>query len=168
MTHPHSPPAAATIPGAILDTPVGAIALYADTRTLYRVEFLPPQHPPFETREASPPIQRALVQLSDYFRDPTSAFSLPLASGGTPFQRRVWSALERIPPGQVRTYGELARALDTAPRAVAAACRANPLPIIVPCHRVVAADGPGGYAGAVAGRPLAVKQWLLEHEGAPC
>lgn len=165
MTQAPNPPADARPLGAILDTPVGPIALYADAEVLYRLEFLPPQAPALGAREASPPVQRALVQLGDYFRDPTSPFSLPLAPGGTAFQRRVWAALGRIPPGQVRTYGELARALGTGPRAVAAACRANPLPIIVPCHRVVAADGPGGYAGAVSGRPLAVKKWLLGHEG---
>lgn len=165
MTRSPLPAVGATQPGAILDTPVGPIALYADAGVLYRIEFLPPQSPPFGVRGAWPCVQRALAQLSDYFRDPASAFSLPLDPRGTPFQHRVWTALERIPPGQVRTYGELARVLGTAPRAVAAACRANPLPIIVPCHRVVAADGPGGYAGAVAGPPLAVKRWLLGHEG---
>lgn len=103
-------------------------------------------------------------QLMAYFRDPFTAFECWLAESGTAFCRRVWQALLEIPPGQVRTYGELARQLKTFSRAVAAACRANPYPIIIPCHRVVARTGLGGYCGKPQGAALDIKRWLLRHE----
>jgi methylated-DNA-[protein]-cysteine S-methyltransferase len=93
-------------------------------------------------------------------------FNLALDLHGTSFQQRVWRALMAIPVGQVRSYGELARELRTSARAIANACRANPIAIIVPCHRVVGAHGLGGYMGALSGEPLAIKEWLLRHEGA--
>jgi methylated-DNA-[protein]-cysteine S-methyltransferase len=73
--------------------------------------------------------------------------------------------LRSIPPGRTRTYGELASKLGTSARAVGGACRANPCPVVVPCHRVVAANGLGGFAGDTSGRKLEVKRWLLRHEG---
>jgi len=91
---------------------------------------------------------------------------LPLAPTGTPFQKRVWQALLEIPPGRVRTYGDLARSLGTSPRAVGNACRANPIPLLIPCHRVVAADGLGGFAGETTGTWPDLKRWLLRLEGA--
>ncbi|MDX1252513.1 MAG: methylated-DNA--[protein]-cysteine S-methyltransferase [Gammaproteobacteria bacterium] len=103
-------------------------------------------------------------QVQRYFADPSHVFSLPLALPGTPFQQRVWQALCAIPPGQPRRYGELARQLGSGARAVGGACRANPVPIIVPCHRVVGAQGLGGYLGATAEEGLLIKRWLLEHE----
>ncbi len=104
-------------------------------------------------------------QLEAWAADPRFVFSLPLAPAGTPFQRRVWRALRAIPPGEVRTYGELARQLGSSARAVGGACRANPLPLVVPCHRVVAAGGPGGFAGRTQGAALALKRRLLAREG---
>ena len=100
-----------------------------------------------------------------YFTCPRHVFQCRLALRGTPFCRRVWRALLEIPPGRVSTYGELAFLLGTSPRAVAAACRANPYPVVVPCHRVVAKTGPGGYCGQVVGKWLDLKRWLLKHEG---
>ena len=76
-----------------------------------------------------------------------------------------WAALQDIPAGTVLTYGELARQLDSAARAIGGACRNNPIPILIPCHRVVGQQGLGGYAGAVTGDPLGIKRWLLRHEG---
>lgn len=104
-------------------------------------------------------------QLEAWAADPRFVFSLPLAPAGTPFQRRVWQALRAIPPGEVRTYGELARQLGSSARAVGGACRANPLPLVVPCHRVVAAGGLGGFAGRTRGAALALKRRLLAREG---
>ncbi len=106
----------------------------------------------------------ACRQLAEYFRNPAYRFHLPLASAGTPFQRRVWAALRRIRPGRVLRYGELATRLQTSPRSIGGACRANPIPIVVPCHRVVARNGDGGYMGRRAGRALRMKRWLLAHE----
>jgi methylated-DNA-[protein]-cysteine S-methyltransferase len=104
-------------------------------------------------------------QLAAYFDDPGSTFELPLILAGTPFQQGVWERLRTIPAGSVRTYGQLARALGTSPRAIGAACRANPCPVVVPCHRVVSAAGWGGFMGARDGACLEIKRWLLAHEG---
>jgi methylated-DNA-[protein]-cysteine S-methyltransferase len=99
-------------------------------------------------------------------RDPQFRFDLPLASHGTLFQRRVWGKIAAIRAGRTRSYGELARELRSAPRAVGQACGANPLPLVVPCHRVLAAAGIGGFAHCEGGFHLSVKRWLLAHEGA--
>lgn len=100
-----------------------------------------------------------------YFQDAGDPFSLQVQLSGTEFQRRVWEALRRIPSGSVRRYGDLAAALGTSARAVGNACRANPCPIVVPCHRVVARHGLGGFAGDTTGALLNIKRWLLQHEG---
>ncbi len=115
-------------------------------------------------REPVPLAIRSAV--ARYFEAGTAGLTLPLAARGTEFQHRVWRALQAIPPGETRTYGDLARQLGTSARAIGGACRANPCLIAVPCHRVIAKDGLGGFAGDVAGRRLAVKRWLLRHEGA--
>jgi methylated-DNA-[protein]-cysteine S-methyltransferase len=103
-------------------------------------------------------------QLRAYERDPCYRFRLALDLHGTPFQQRVWRALCAIPPGRTRTYGDLARELASAPRAVGGACRANPIPVVVPCHRVVARAGIGGFGGQTTGPQLVRKGWLLAHE----
>ena len=108
----------------------------------------------------------AVRQLQAYLNEPQSPFSLPLRPSGTPFQRRVWEQIAHIPCYQTRTYGDLAKALHNAPRAVGQACGANPFPLVVPCHRVVAANGGlGGFARQRGGFLLDVKRWLLAHEG---
>jgi methylated-DNA-[protein]-cysteine S-methyltransferase len=104
-------------------------------------------------------------QLEAYFADPARGFDVPLDLHGTAFQQRVWAAMRTIAPGHTASYGDLARRLNSAPRAVGQACRRNPLPVIVPCHRVVARQGLGGYSGEVAGDNLRIKQALLSHEG---
>lgn len=112
-------------------------------------------------------IGRLIDALADYFRQPGVTFDLPLAVAGTPFQQRVWRAISAIPCGETRSYGDLARELETSPRAVGGACRANPLPLLVPCHRVIAADGGnGGFMGHAPGQGMSagVKAWLLQHE----
>lgn len=104
-------------------------------------------------------------QLRRYFAEPYSQFDISMLNHGTAYQRRVWQALQRIPAGQTRTYGQLAKQLHSSPRAVGNACRQNPLPLLVPCHRVVAATGLGGFGGKTRGKRVAMKRWLLEHEG---
>jgi methylated-DNA-[protein]-cysteine S-methyltransferase len=104
--------------------------------------------------------------LRDYFANGQTLINLPLDLRGTDFQRRVWQALLQIPPGQTRSYGQLAQQLGSSARAVGNACRANPCPIVVPCHRVLARNGLGGYAGETQeGEQLQIKRWLLRHEG---
>ncbi len=107
-----------------------------------------------------------LAQLDAYFSNPKFSFDLPLVMDGTPYQRRVWRALRRIPVGETKSYGELAKRLRSSARAVGNACRANPIPIVVPCHRVVATSGIGGFMGKESGNALRLKRWLLDHERA--
>jgi len=104
------------------------------------------------------------VALRRYLHDPFSPFELPLELHGTPFQRRVWDALRRIPVSETITYAELARQLGSGARAVANACGANPLPIVIPCHRVVAKNGLGGFMRGSEVASLEIKRWLLNHE----
>jgi methylated-DNA-[protein]-cysteine S-methyltransferase len=115
---------------------------------------------------ADPVAERACAQVERYVHDPDFRFDLPLAEIGTSFQRRVWAKIAAIESGRTRSYGELARELRSAPRAVGQACGANPLPLVVPCHRVLAANGIGGFAHHEGGFHLSVKRWLLAHEGA--
>lgn len=111
----------------------------------------------------TPLLKRARDQLQDYFDGTRTAFDLPLAPHGTDFQRRVWDALLRIPSGETRSYLDIAREVGCrAPRAIGQANGANPIPILIPCHRVVAADGSlGGYSG---GEGEATKLYLLDLE----
>ncbi|NOZ38517.1 MAG: methylated-DNA--[protein]-cysteine S-methyltransferase, partial [Gammaproteobacteria bacterium] len=106
------------------------------------------------------------AQLQGYFSSSVSPFSFPVLLRGTDFQQRVWHALQRIPAGEVRTYGQLAKQLHSSARAVGNACRRNPVPLLVPCHRVVSASGIGGFAGSTDGAEIRIKRWLLRHEGA--
>ncbi|SDH60484.1 methylated-DNA--[protein]-cysteine S-methyltransferase [Roseospirillum parvum] len=113
----------------------------------------------------TPLLTEARAQLEAYFDGRLTAFDLPLDPGGTAFQRRVWAAMSEIPWGQTQTYGDLAATLQSSPRAVGGACGRNPLPILIPCHRVLARDGQaGGYSG---GWGLATKYELLRREGVP-
>ncbi len=111
----------------------------------------------------TPLISRAARQLEEYFAGIRTDFDLPLRASGTPFQQRVWDALLTIPYGETRTYGDIARicGYPNASRAVGGACNRNPVSIIVPCHRVVGANGLTGYAGG-----LDKKRFLLELEAA--
>lgn len=113
-------------------------------------------------QDRTPLLRRAVAQLQDWFDDPATRFDLPLAPHGTAFRQRVWQALRDIPAGETRSYGELARLLGSAARAIGQANGANPIPILIPCHRVLAAGGAlGGYSG---GEGPATKLWLLNHE----
>ncbi len=105
-------------------------------------------------------LERARAQLREYFAGKRRAFDLPLAARASVFQARVWAALRAIPPGETRSYGELARALGSAARAVGRANATNPIAVIVPCHRVIGADG--GLTGFAFGTEI--KAWLLAHE----
>ena len=108
--------------------------------------------------------EEAAHQLERYREDPDARFDLPLLVEGTPFQRRLWEALCAIPRGKTLTYGELAQRLGAEARAVGQACGDNRLPIVIPCHRVIAANGIGGFAHATSGYLLEAKRWLLAHE----
>jgi len=149
----------------ILAAPFGGIELWAIDGHLSRIVLSPDlvQCPQSRT-SCSSMLLDLKRQLERYIEDPRQAFSWEAPPLGTPFQHRVWRALREIPPGEVRTYGELARSLGSGSRAVAGACRANPWPLLIPCHRIIGASGAGGYCGHTQGPYLAIKQWLLAHE----
>jgi methylated-DNA-[protein]-cysteine S-methyltransferase len=148
-----------------LDTPIGRLLLVGDAAGLVRIEFDNARQgrciqPDWQRGDV--PLREAMQQLAAYFRGELLDFQLPLAPQGTPFQCEVWSRLARIPYAQTTSYGAIALELGrpSASRAVGAANGANPLPIVLPCHRVVGANGTlTGFGG---GLPL--KRWLLEHE----
>ncbi len=104
-------------------------------------------------------------QLNQYCKQQTDCFDVSLKLNGTPFQKKVWRELRRIPPGKVTTYGAIAEKLHTSPRAVGNACRRNPVLLMVPCHRVVSSSGLGGFAGKTRGKWPGIKRKLLQHEG---
>jgi len=148
--------------------PIGPLRLSARDGRLVRIAFDPPRekglsaHPADDAGRAV--LDQACAQLEQYFAGTRHRFELPLAPVGSSFQRSVWAALQRIPYGQTRSYRQVAQAVGraNASRAVGAANGANPLPIVVPCHRVIASDGLlSGFAGGVA-----VKRRLLDHERA--
>lgn len=129
---------------------------------LTQLNYLPKNTP--LTRKLDDRAQHLANELAHYSQHPEHIFDLLFVPSGTPFQLRVWRALLAIPVGQSVTYGALATQLNTAPRAVGQACGNNPLPLLIPCHRVVSADGLGGFMHAASGVPLDIKAWLLRHE----
>ena len=149
---------------AKMKTPFAVLGIRTVGKVVTSIEYLPKAE-----RGKAPDnalAERAVRQLERYLDDPEFRFSLSLAAAGTPFRERVRSALTGIPVGESRTYGELARQLHTAPRAVGGGCGANDIALVVPCHRVVGSLGSlGGFMHAVKGDPLAIKRWLLTHEG---
>jgi methylated-DNA-[protein]-cysteine S-methyltransferase len=149
---------------AKLRTPFATLGIRTADGKVTCIEYLPRRE---RAQAAADPVAaRAVRELERYLADPRHRFALPLAPRGTEFQRRVWDAISAIPVGESRTYGEIARTVRSAPRAVGQACGANPIALVVPCHRVVGRLGAlGGFMNAAAGDPLAVKRWLLEHEG---
>jgi methylated-DNA-[protein]-cysteine S-methyltransferase len=154
-------PSITTMP---LDTPIGRLVLECDGDILIGV-WLPNEHRHGrrDADDVPPVLKETATQLEEYFAGERTEFELPLELDGTDFQRQVWTELTRIPYGETISYGELARRVGrpTAPRAVGQANGRNPIPIIVPCHRVLASNGIGGYGGG-----LKVKRALLAVEGA--
>ncbi len=149
---------------AVLKAPFGMLGIRCSGETLTGIDFLAPDVPKRAPR--SPFAEQVCEQLRAYFADPSFEFHLALEPGGTEHQNKVWQAMRAIPPGRVRTYGDLAAQLHSSPRAVGQACGNNPIPIVSPCHRVVGKAGMGGFAHHSAGAPIDIKRWLLAHEGA--
>lgn len=149
-------------------SPVGWLGLRLSENGISALDIHSTQQP---TRKEQPEALEQVVQevesaLQSYFRTGELPLDLPLMPEGTPFQRSVWQQLLEIPDGETRTYGQIAQSLGSAPRAVGGACRRNPIPILIPCHRVVTADARiGGYAGSVSGPLVEIKQRLLALEG---
>jgi methylated-DNA-[protein]-cysteine S-methyltransferase len=161
----HAPSAGAF--QACVRTPVATLGITATHAHVTGLRFLAPTAPAM-----APPRNTlaylACIQVQAYLDDAAFVFDLPLKLAGTHHRLEVWEAMQRIPAGRTRTYGELAGELGSSARAVGGACGANPIPLIVPCHRVIAAHGGiGGFMGQKAqGFELGIKRWLLEHEGA--
>ncbi len=148
---------------AVLSAPTFSIGIHCTDDEISEIVYLEPQA---ELEARSPLAREAVRQLRAYLDDPGYEFSLPLAAAGTVFQRKVWQGIAAIPAGQTVSYGALARALGSSARAVGNACGANPYPIVIPCHRVIASGGSlGGFARSRGGFLLEVKRWLLAHEG---
>lgn len=147
-----------------LETPIGKLLLAGDKTALRAIQIARPAPEPSWEASSSPVLVEAARQLIEYFAGKRREFDLPLAPEGTEFQRTVWRTLEQIPYGVTITYSELASRVGNpkAFRAAGSANGANPIPIVIPCHRVIAVGGKlGGYSGG-----LAVKEHLLELEGA--
>lgn len=147
---------------ARLATPFGIVGVRTEGDALAEIVYLPRSAGTLAPANAL--AERACAQIEKYLADPGYRFKLPMKQVGTAFQRRVWEQISAIPSGETRTYGDLARALRSAPRAVGQACGTNYFPLAIPCHRVVAANGLGGFAHASGGYLLDVKRWLLAHE----
>ena len=151
----------------IVETPLGRVTLVASGGALTGLRW----GCAGQEKEASPLLDEATAQLATYLAGGRRLFDLPLSPGGTAHDRAVWQAMRDIPPGETRTYGSIARTVRSSPRAVGGACRRNPLPIIVPCHRIVAANGAlGGWSGpggAEGKRFLLALEGAREADGAP-
>lgn len=151
---------------AVIDAPFGKVGIRTDESVVREIVYLPESVRSIDPD--TPLAKRAVQQIERYFERASATFDLPLAQVGTGFQHRVWDAIRAIPPGVVLTYGQVAKQIGSAPRAVGQACGANYFPLVIPCHRVVAAGGIGGFANHDDdGYFLKVKRWLLAHEGVP-
>ena len=147
---------------AVIRFPKMNVAVATRDGRVSEIRYLPASVP--EKAPANALAARAVEQLGEYLHNPDVRFDLPLLIEGTPFQRRLWDALCDIPRGKTLTYGELAKRLEAEARAIGQACGDNKLPIVIPCHRVVAANGIGGFAHHTGGYLIEAKRWLLMHE----
>jgi len=153
-------------PFAFFHSPLGWLHLRGEGEALLSLDYDGLARPPEIPRSSAPGqnLLLAVAWLEAYFSTDRLPGLPALKPAGTVFQQRVWSEVAHVPWGECITYAELAQRLGSAPRAVGGALRANPIPILIPCHRVVAASGLGGYAGA-SELGQARKRWLLRHEG---
>ena len=147
---------------AILPVPFGKLGILSDAIHLFGIDFLPDSVTPVLPQNTI--AQETCRQICAYLEEPTFRFDLPVSPGGTLFQQRVWRALTEIPGGNTETYGALATKLGSAALAIGQACGANPVPIVIPCHRVLGKRGLGGFMHHRDGNPLEIKRWLLTHE----
>ncbi|VVC76287.1 Methylated-DNA--protein-cysteine methyltransferase, constitutive [Aquicella siphonis] len=147
---------------AIAAFPIGKIGIKLHQEKLAALDYLPDDTLLLSPRNTVS--QQVVDQLEQYFAGSRLSFALDIHFHGSAFQQRVWHALMEIPFGRTMTYGELAKTLKTGPRAIGQACRTNLIPVVIPCHRIIAANHPGGYSGSVEGKLMNIKMWLLQHE----
>jgi len=149
----------------LYDSPTGQLGICLDKDSITRIVWLEETVP--GSSKSSPSNshlkKKIILALDNYFRSGLIDEEISLCPQGTPFQEKVWQALKKIPYGSVRTYGDVAKELNSSSRAVGQACRRNNIPLFIPCHRVVAAKGLGGFMGGY--RHVERKRWLLQHEG---
>jgi methylated-DNA-[protein]-cysteine S-methyltransferase len=146
------------MPAACLETPIGPLTVESDGAAITDIRW-----GKVARNDSAPELDAALSQLAAYFAGRLTRFDLPLHVRGSDFQRAVCDAMCAIPHGETLTYGELAARLGVSAQAVGNACGANPIPVVIPCHRVLGTSGLGGYSGAGG---VETKVWLLRHEGA--
>jgi len=150
----------------IIKSPVGYLGVKFTGNDLSLLDFLgkKPTENIYKSNINKEINRKLKVILDGYFQNPHGIKQPKTSLAGTEFQKKVWRVLASIHPGKTRTYGDIAKELKTSPRAVGNACRKNPVPIFIPCHRVVSISGRGGFMGHTSGEPLAIKEWLLAHE----
>ncbi|MDO5757846.1 MAG: methylated-DNA--[protein]-cysteine S-methyltransferase [Rhodobacterales bacterium] len=146
------------MPAAWLPTPLGPVCVTEQDGAITRLDWCGPCR-----QDDTPPLRRAMAQLKAYFAGDLTQFDLPLYIAGSDFQRAVCLAISDIPFGETRSYGDLAKILGAPAQAIGGGCGGNPIPIIIPCHRVMGATGLGGFS---AKGGVETKVWLLRHEGA--
>jgi methylated-DNA-[protein]-cysteine S-methyltransferase len=149
------------MPAILVPSPVGTLCVREEDGAISAIDWAPDGERSGVGGGENALLSEAARQLGAYFAGTLEDFDLPLAPAGTDFQRRVWAAMAAIPYGETRTYGELARTAGGSARSVGTACGRNPIPVVVPCHRVVGKAGPGGYSGRGG---LRTKAMLLDLE----
>ncbi|HYJ19186.1 MAG TPA: methylated-DNA--[protein]-cysteine S-methyltransferase [Burkholderiales bacterium] len=147
---------------AKLAAPFAVLAVRTVGERLVGIEYLPRDVATLKPQTAF--AREVCRQLSAYLKKPAFEFDLPFDYDGTDFQKRVWKAVHAIPSGSVLSYKEVATKIGSAARPVGTACGANLIPILIPCHRVVASQGIGGFMNVRRGAAIEVKRWLLHHE----
>lgn len=149
---------------AVLAAPFAHLGVIVSAQGVQRIDFLPVAFPLQAVANAY--VQQLEAALAAYWHNPALPFGLPLTYQGSLHQQKVWQAMLAIPVGQTRSYGDIAREIGSSPRAVGQACGANPLPILIPCHRVVGKASRGGFMHRQDSAALGYKDWLLQHESA--
>lgn len=148
---------------AVIHSPIGKLGIQTDDEYLFQIGFLASS--PIDLQSPSTFVAELTCdQLTKYFKNPSHIFELTCELNVTPFQNRILNEICLIPVGQTLDYGTIAKKARTGPRAIGMVCRTNPLPLVIPCHRVTAKQGIGGFGGVRKGPAIAIKEWLLNHE----
>ena len=147
---------------AVFSAPFATLGLKIDQQSICELDFIfeDLSKPIFQNEYA----EKIAEQINSYFENPSYQFDVNVSPQGTLFQKSVWREMQEIPSGSCLTYSEVAEELQSGARAVGNACRKNPIPLIIPCHRIVAKNGLGGFAGETTGQLTEIKRWLLDHE----
>jgi len=148
----------------IYSAPFAVLGIQTNGMAVTELRYLPSTVKPSGPKTSL--AREVLRQIECYLDDSEFVFDLPLEVEGSDFRKRVWKEMRDIPAGKTLTYGEVAQRIGSAPRAVGGACGDNRIPLIIPCHRIVARDGIGGFMHTTGNCELGIKRWLLSHERA--